>query len=522
MYEMIQYLLLAGSALDNERNTFTDIFRDRLQSFLDQIPRPAGAGAAPSREGFFQGFFLGMFGSIRDINISNTSRVEGNNRRDIDLRLGIDQVGFRLNQEGVLDIGVRYTHNGEQVFSRFAFSADGDIRRASTRRDLSFRINIDTGGGNPPLNADVFGPGQNPLNFYGHGHLETGQRPMNLQGMLLGMSAVGGNERDRGVARGHVGSFFDYVTNLYQRLRDLLRDDLFNEEAFQHGFLVGVLMNYRHRLNLRPSVEVISGRGYADLILLTRGDQRSYESVPIVVELKRQSQPRGGRLTQVQLALEEAKWYFRFLFKNKVRMLHSVNYAHCVGLDMSRGRHLVNTVPIADHSSPLFRRFINLAANARDEVEVIGEDGRRSRLEGHAGIRAIIGGAYYGFPFTQQTYNHLSRFFLGQAIVTNELGNGTKLCTHIAHVGAHTTTFLIVVGRSPARLVVLNIMEGGRHLNFNRNLPRLSSGLLSGLSNQNGGITEISEISVYGYTHTVAHGGSPSPRRFFEGSIYRY
>ncbi|MBV0900134.1 MAG: hypothetical protein KTV77_05475 [Wolbachia endosymbiont of Fragariocoptes setiger] len=116
MHELIQYLLLGE----------TDQFTDRFQSFIDQIPKPTGAGAAPSRPGFFQGFFLGMFSSIRSINVSSTFNYNQVGQREaIDLGINVDNIKFRIDEEEVLYIGVVNNHE----LLRFTFSTDGSTRR---------------------------------------------------------------------------------------------------------------------------------------------------------------------------------------------------------------------------------------------------------------------------------------------------------------------------------------------------------------------------------------------------------
>lgn len=39
-------------------------FKQRFQSFLDQIPRQSGVGAAPAKKGFYVNFFAGMFTTL--------------------------------------------------------------------------------------------------------------------------------------------------------------------------------------------------------------------------------------------------------------------------------------------------------------------------------------------------------------------------------------------------------------------------------------------------------------------------
>ncbi|MFP3025821.1 MAG: hypothetical protein ACEY3L_06070, partial [Wolbachia sp.] len=46
-------------------------------------------------------------------------------------------------------------------------------------------------------------------------------------------------------------------------------------EAAHHGFVAGALVNFRYRYNLRVYLEQFAGRGYADIVLVPRGKDRS-------------------------------------------------------------------------------------------------------------------------------------------------------------------------------------------------------------------------------------------------------
>ncbi|MFP3012142.1 MAG: OTU domain-containing protein, partial [Rickettsia sp.] len=57
-------------------------FKQRFQSFLDQIPRPSGVGAAPAKKGFHVNFFAGIFTTLK-----NTELFD---------RLGLVELHFKL------------------------------------------------------------------------------------------------------------------------------------------------------------------------------------------------------------------------------------------------------------------------------------------------------------------------------------------------------------------------------------------------------------------------------------------
>lgn len=71
-----------------------------------------------------------------------------------------------------------------------------------------------------------------------------------------------------------------------------------------HGFLSGFLVNFRYRAMAEVYVELIMGGGYADVVLLVRGQENLNDSVPIVIELK------AGSENAMQ-GLEQARGYVR-------------------------------------------------------------------------------------------------------------------------------------------------------------------------------------------------------------------
>lgn len=382
-----------------------DSFRDRLQSFIDQIPKVGDASSAPSREGFFEGFFLGMFGSLRSV-----GNVEGFNNTD--------EISFNIDNVGRLRVGII---NGDDRsgghLSRFSFLIDtrrnvdpaerrafrGEFNRGRNLSNVTCVINNEG-----QLEVSNAGPIEDPLRLRSHSVM-SGERVFgDLSNCIFEMGQGG----DQAIVRSR--EFFNYATGLYRHLRGLLGNNrLFDLEAFQHGFLVGILMNFRYRLNLRPYIEIISGRGYADIFLLIRGDGRSFESTPMIVELKTGSvRATDGR--------DEARWYARALRINKMRMLTDATRVLCVGLNMLNNmRAEIIEEQIRDPDFPSLRRLISLAVHYRDEGE---EEGQRRNIFGVEDIiRQLVSEVYYSFPCTQDTHNHLSRFFLGQAIITNAL-----------------------------------------------------------------------------------------------------
>ncbi|MGL9762025.1 MAG: hypothetical protein ACR5LB_07645 [Wolbachia sp.] len=47
-----------------------------------------------------------------------------------------------------------------------------------------------------------------------------------------------------------------------------------------------MLINFRYRYNLKLYLELLTGMGYSDIMLLVREKERSWLAVPVVMELK--------------------------------------------------------------------------------------------------------------------------------------------------------------------------------------------------------------------------------------------
>ncbi|MEW9889996.1 MAG: hypothetical protein AB2989_06315 [Candidatus Symbiodolus clandestinus] len=105
-------------------------------------------------------------------------------------------------------------------------------------------------------------------------------------------------------------------------------------EANQHGFVAGVLDNFRYRHNTRIYLEQFAGRGYADIVLLIRGSERSIKSIPIIIELKADN-PNKTEKTPSNDALNQIKeQYIPGFQPNTVRVLTLSDNILCVGLNL--------------------------------------------------------------------------------------------------------------------------------------------------------------------------------------------
>ncbi|WP_425384106.1 hypothetical protein [Wolbachia endosymbiont (group B) of Eupithecia inturbata] len=110
---------------------------------------------------------------------------------------------------------------------------------------------------------------------------------------------------------------------------------LSGKESSHHGFLAGFLINFKYRFHLKLYLELFAGKGYADIILLVRGSDKSLSSIPIIIELKAGT----GEISTVIKALKQAQDYVKGSFSNSIRMITIANEAICVGLNFDMVHH---------------------------------------------------------------------------------------------------------------------------------------------------------------------------------------
>ncbi|WGJ62499.1 hypothetical protein [Wolbachia endosymbiont of Frankliniella intonsa] len=162
-------------------------------------------------------------------------------------------------------------------------------------------------------------------------------------------------------------------------------------EAAHHGFIAGALvMNFRYRSNLRVYLEQFAGRGYADIVLVPRGDDRSLNAIPIIIELK----AGKGIVTTPDDALEQAKGYAKGFQPNVMRVLTTADDILCVGVNFDHHTPISEIVPVSrdQEITSLFNEILgSIDERNKDEIsEVI----LKERI--HNNVERI----YYTFPGT--------------------------------------------------------------------------------------------------------------------------
>ncbi|MFP3023407.1 MAG: hypothetical protein ACEY3K_11115, partial [Wolbachia sp.] len=94
------------------------------------------------------------------------------------------------------------------------------------------------------------------------------------------------NDSDKKEVKKSFKKVLKKITGVHSEYKNSLIYGKEAREAAHHGFIAGALVNFRYRHNLRVYLEQFAGRGYADIVLVPRGKDRSLNAVPIIIEMK--------------------------------------------------------------------------------------------------------------------------------------------------------------------------------------------------------------------------------------------
>lgn len=120
-----------------------------------------------------------------------------------------------------------------------------------------------------------------------------------------------------------------YITGVRDQYKDKIKKQFEGKESSYHGFLAGFLMNFKYRFHLKLYLELFAGKGYADIILLVRGADKSLNAVPIIIELKAGTDKKNTP----QEAMKQVQDYVKGFFSNFTRMITAAKEVVCIGLN---------------------------------------------------------------------------------------------------------------------------------------------------------------------------------------------
>ncbi|WP_265032679.1 hypothetical protein [Wolbachia endosymbiont (group A) of Sicus ferrugineus] len=261
--ELIQHLFEASTA--NKK------FQERFQSFLDQIPKPSGASAAPEKEGFFINFFLGMFASLKSTELAAKLELQNLHFREVQVirkdlhviaEFGEDKKkhlfvfseskGKKSSanlEEEIKNIGENI---GKNVGTKVLIGREileGEEKKKKEDQRWKFKVLVEhTTSKNPEVK------------YFKKVDCKADE---NLEGSIVKL------------ATGDFQDSIDVIEKIIQEAKKLYSDlkgknlvQNSSKEAAQHGFISGMLINFRYRYNLELYLELLTGRGIVILCCL--------------------------------------------------------------------------------------------------------------------------------------------------------------------------------------------------------------------------------------------------------------
>ncbi|MDX5496654.1 MAG: hypothetical protein O7173_03235 [Wolbachia endosymbiont of Nomada fabriciana] len=346
--ELIQDLLNGDC---DELNRKVGLFLDQCPSFLHSV----------GRSRFFPAFFFGMFATAFDSGIIDF---------DPDIANG-ERIYFRFdnydNGKGNLKIAV-LTNDVDEDGMRIVrcYTIADNENSPGSRFSEEERLWIEENQ-LQHLQEDlaweeykIFQRGEECV-FFPQGRDFNGNHaspidnfreiaPIMQQGNLLDRANGLANNNSQEVRR-DIRRILQYIVNVYDAYRQELN---FDSESDDHGFLSGFLVNFRYRAMADIYLELLIGRGYADITLLVRGQEKLNNSVPIIIELKA-GQEHAGQ------ALEQARGYVRNCPISSVSAHTSSRNAVCVGLNFNHNaqRLQLDAEHFLEQEPSLIKRLLN-------------------------------------------------------------------------------------------------------------------------------------------------------------------
>ncbi|WP_253303211.1 ankyrin repeat domain-containing protein [Wolbachia endosymbiont of Phyllotreta cruciferae] len=487
-----------GPSTSTRQRSGFESFKARFQSYVDQVPSYLHS---VGKEGFFPHFFLGSFSTLINTEIAK--------------KLKIKKIYFRFDTSGTLKVA---------VISNDKIQSYADVKKHVKLISISEHHSNDqnckfTSGDlveilkkclTPPKGKSIQAEAQGIKDaFKGpiDSVLEMDFRLIQISRNNINKEGINVEVIDTRVLNSAVSKGFhevkgglwsnpesdiakltnpdvkrvkEPVQNILKKVSEIhsgYRDSLVYadqaREAAHHGFIAGALVNFRYRHNLRVYLEQFAGRGYADIVLVPRGKDRSLNAVPIIIELKAGT----GRDTTPNDALEQAKGYAKGFQPNTMRVLTISDNVLCVGLNLDS----IESEKFSMHISPREDREIAPPTMQALLKEASDWNGRQDTITNvKEKIKQPLERIYHTFPGTpEKGGNYFSRFLLGQLLLADKfvdidleksvfLYNEYPLASSTRSGAQSTerpvTTFMLTKGNQgqDKEVFIFHIREGGK------------------------------------------------------------
>ncbi len=468
-----------GPSTSAPKGSDFESFKARFQSYVDQVPSYLHS---VGKEGFFPHFFLGSFSTLIDTEIAtklNIEKVYFSFDSAKTLKVAVIKNGEIKNPEDAADkVKLFVVAESGSTKKKFSYgeldkilgntkvTRNEVVRRARDQGKLGVKlveITKEMAGISVDVKSNNLDKDTSAIHEFKEIKKGLWSNPESDIAKLTNSNA--------GKVKESVEEIFKKVSRIHSEHENSLVYANQAREAAHHGFIAGALVNFRYRHNLRVYLEQFAGRGYADIVLVPRGKDRSLNAVPIIIELK--AGTSSG--TTPNNALEQAKDYAKGFQPNTMRVLTVSDNVLCVGLNLD------STEKFSTHISPREDREI-APPTIQKLLEVTSSwNGERSTITDITEkIKQPLERIYHTFPGTpEKGGNYFSRFLLGQLLLANEfkrikleksvfLYNEYPLASSTRSGAQSTerpvTTFMLTKGNQgqDKEVFIFHIREGGK------------------------------------------------------------
>ncbi|HJD64690.1 MAG TPA: ankyrin repeat domain-containing protein [Rickettsia endosymbiont of Diachasma alloeum] len=395
-------------------------FQARFQSFINQTPSYLHS---VSKIGFFTHFFFGSFASLLDTQLAG--------------KLGIQKLYFNFESADHLRIVVE-TNDKIHVF---IFKENNQNKKQKKNKDIDFtkdewktitgreyteddnkkleisviQINKSTGSINVTVEKKDIQEGASSTKQYRDitkQCLDKDGQYVALEDQISKLSLC---------AKAKSIESLDFILKYTKLIHDHYQGLPYGDkarEADEHGFVAGIFNNFKYRENVHGYLEQFAGTGYADMVLLVRGSDRTTKSIPIIMEFKAGT----GAGTNADDALKQVEEYTKGFQPNNMRILSLADNILCVGmnLDSPSDSFMQMKVVVRDQEViPVVQQIINQLVTeeiinqnpAPDDLIVIQQT-----------IKQYLKKTYNTFPGTgeKSSAHYMSRFLLGESLVLRD------------------------------------------------------------------------------------------------------
>jgi ankyrin repeat protein len=411
-FELIELLFREYISSHIARPDIEYSFQARFQSFINQIPSYLHSS---SKTGFFTHFFFGSFASLLDTTLGQ--------------KLGIQKLYFNFDKTNHLRIVAEtddkthvfiFTENNknkkQNKYKKIDFTKDewktitGQEYTDDDNKKLEINIiniNKSTGSINVTVEKKNIQDGESSKKQY---H-ELTKQFVNKDGQYIPLEdsiLILSNSAPLEVLN-ELKLILVYTKKIHDHYPRLPYGDG-AKEAAQHGFVAGIFNNFRYRENANVYLEQFAGKGYADIVLLVRGADRSPKSIPIIIELKAGT----GSGTNSHDALMQVEEYTKGFQPNNMRILSFSDNILCVGvnLDSPNDSFMVKVVKRDQEIVPLIQSITDTIKKIKDSnLDIIKQE-----------IQSNLQKTYDTFSGTgeKSSAHYMSRFILGESLVLRD------------------------------------------------------------------------------------------------------